>query len=282
MAPKALVSGGGVVTIQFRGFETVAAHFAAIGATVGPMTAAIVGIYASEIARVARELHLPHFDTGATYFSISAGERGIGGADVQILGGEAIASVGTVETYDPQTTPSPQARLLEFGFRHVNSDNRIIQYPFMLPAARSVGPEFASAMFRMIAIGAGQGALGVPAAVSGDTLFMRQLSSLRSGLYSNAKMLGDLNVIFGSSALGGLRSFEYGLARPLGDVQATMRGAIGTRITHRTIGRFSGAGISTSRSAILSGPSSSFSSGSQRIYNRFVGRSLGGGLRGAL
>jgi len=265
--------------IELQGFNALANHFHGVADTIGPMTVAILGAVADETASIARQLELPHFLTGATFFSISAGERGSGVADVMAGEGGYYADVGTVETNDPETSPSPQARLLEFGFRHV-ATGQFIQYPFVLPAAYAVMPKFEDLSVQMMqmAIG-GRSAITSPLA---NAAIHGHASNMRGFLYSSSKFLGDLNVIVGSPWIGSLRSYGYMLARGMGDIDSIMRGAIGTRFTFRVAGRFTGAGISTTRSAILSGPSAQFSASSQRIYNRFAGHELGAGLRGSL
>jgi len=67
-------------------------------------------------------------------------------------------------------------------------------------------------------------------------------------------------------------------ARAAGDIEAVVRGAIGTRIERRVVGHFASGGIRASVSSQISGPSSSFSASSQRIYNRVAGGFAGRGL----
>jgi hypothetical protein len=262
--------------IELRGFNAVATHFQGAAAALGPVATAIVGLTGSELARLAREIHLPHFLTGATFFSISAGERGSGVVDVHSDGGAIYVDVGTVE--NPQASPTPQARLIEFGFIHKDT-GQFIQYPFMIPAAMAIKPLFEQTMVNAISIVVGAKRTG-RSPLSSDAL-SAELSAARNTLYSSAKFLGDLNVIIGSPFLASVRSFAYMTARGLGDLDAGMRGAIGARITRRVTGRFTGAGISTTRSAILSGPSASHAASSQRIYNRLAGAGIGRGLREA-
>lgn len=272
--------GGGTVIIKTQGFKAVADHFLTAGIIINPVTISIVGAAASEIARVARPIELPHFLTGATFFSISAGDRGSGMAQVHVGAGEVYAEVGTVASGNLEQSPAPQDRLLEFGFVHAGS-GQFIQYPFMIPAALIVAPMFEQAMFQMAQIIANKRSTASAPLIIGSPAGPT-LQAARSRLYSSAKFLGDANVFIKSPLIGSLRSWEYAMARGLGDIDSAMRGAIGTRISMRVVGRFTGAGMSVTRSAILSGPSSSFAASSQRIYNRFAGHEVGAGLRGAL
>jgi hypothetical protein len=115
------------------------------------------------------------------------------------------------------------------------------------------------------------------AASTGNALF----GSFRNFLYTYSKFLGDVQV-FGSFGPGVAASRGAALkgARALGDVQSGMTGAIGTRVTHRFVGRFAAQGISTTISTSLSGPSGSSVGSSSRLYNRIRGQAFGKGLGG--
>src|SRR3990172_6677249 len=122
------------VTIRMQGFNAAAAHLNQVAVGLNPQIVYILGAVGEQTARTARAFEQSHFLSGATYFSITAGERGSTIADVHHDGSETYVDVGVAEGDGPEQSASPQAYLQEFGYIHVGS-GRWIQNPFLIPAA---------------------------------------------------------------------------------------------------------------------------------------------------
>jgi len=264
------IAGGGIsVTFVVQGDRAVIEHFANIAITAGPMLEATVGQAGTFLANLAAEIHRPNIDTQATFDSINAGVEG------------SPTRLPSVKTHKPgmysvDVGPTTfYSRFQEFGFVHYLS-GKWIQNPFMMPAADVTQPLFEQAVIQIAEIAATRTFFGGPIA-GGRIGPGSHLSGVRDKLYSANKFAGDLKVI--GVNLGGFRTWSLTAARMLGDANSLMRGALAQRFTHRFTGRFVSGGLSTTRSAILSGPSSQFSSSAQRIYNRVSGGVLGRGLR---
>lgn len=258
------------VTFEVQGLNATIDHFAAVAEYTEELTRGVVQVAGQWIAETAKQIHEPNIDTGATRDSIDGGRAGSTLPIVFSGGGSTWAVIGAG---DEGGASDPQALLLEIGFIHTGG--QWIQFPYLFPAADSVAPAFFDGM-RQVASVADQLRHGSGRVGSGmnDTL-----ARIRNQLYSTSKFLGDLQIFGPIPGVGGFRTGALSLARVLGDVDAVMRGAMSTRILRRVEGRFTAGGLSTTRSAVLSGPPSGFAGGAQRIYNRLLGGSVGGVLR---
>ncbi len=256
--------------VIIQGDRALTEHWITIASTVDPLMNSIVGQSAQFMANLAANIHQPHIDTGETFASINAGVENSPDREARVLSGFGIhvAEIG------PTT---PQARFLEFGFTHVNS-GRFIQYPFMLPAADITAPLFIDASAQVAELAVNRFFFSGP--IAGATQPTGILNGLRAGLYTFSKFAGDARVA--GIDFGGIRGAGLSAARAIGDINSIMRGAISTRITHRATGRFATGALSTTRSAVITGPSSQFTASAQRIYNRVSGRGTGQTLAGRI
>lgn len=255
------------VTIVMQGQRVLMDHFFAFAQNADPIVQQLVVFFGEGLKEVAKEIHTPNIDTQATYDSISAGPDP-GGPPMPFRaeeGGWAV-DVGPFTEYAP---------FQEFGFTHYLS-GAWIQNPFMMPAADVIEPLFGDAMYQLAEVADDRRFFVGPAAQSGAA---PMLGGLRNFLYSYSKFAGDIQIL-GVGGLSGSRGAALRGARMIGDVNAGMRGAIGTRFTRRFTGRWASQGISAYTSTNFSGPSSAFSGSSMRIYNRIRGQALGQGLRG--
>ncbi len=254
------------MTITIQGARVVEQHFAAVAAATAVMAPFFVGLFGGFLQETAKAIHQPHRDSGDTYESITAGQDPGQAPFVFVADGGPAVDVGPSTFYAP---------FQEFGFIHWITGNFIIN-PFMVPAADATAPLFFDAFIQMAEIAANRTTF-TGAASTGNALF----GPFRSFLYTYSKFLGDVQV-FGSLGPGVAASRGAALkgARGLGDVQSGMTGAIGTRVTHRFVGRFAAQGISTTISTSLSGPSGSSIGSSSRLYNRIRGQAFGKGLGG--
>lgn len=246
------------VTITVMGANAVATDLYTVVAVTPALARAVVETSGALMANLAKEIHRPHIDTGVTYDSIMALD--------------AVESAGSIYIDVVAGTPNtPQARLLEYGFLHEPSGD-FIQYPFMIPASDSIAPIFESAMVRVVEVLLNRSRNSVAAGPS----FNSALSGARSSLYSLSRFLGDVRIFFPEFGAS-IRQGALTTAQLLGDTQAIMRDAIGTRITRRIEGR----AITSvrSQSVTISGPDSDYTSAANRIYNRIAGRQAGEALR---
>jgi hypothetical protein len=125
---------------------------------------------------------------------------------------------------------------------------------------------------------AGSNAAGrsnIPSPLDEHSTLHRLFGNIRGHLYNDAKLLGDIAVLGGKSFIGPTRARMYGLAQILGDVQASMTGAIGSRasrrLTGKTTGRLIGVGSRTvSVNKIYSAPVGG--TAGRRVYTRLAGR----------
>lgn len=254
------------MTIILQGHRVLAEDMYTMALLMPPLVAETVRFFGSVLVDVAREVHTPNIDTRATYDSISAGPVPGGPAMIFPVGLGTGIDVGPFTTYAP---------LLEFGFVHVGSGEFIFN-PFMVPATDIITPVFFDTMIQLAEIAQFRRTLVGPAALSPASGI---LSGLRGGLYSASKFIGDVQV-FGFRGLSSVRGGLLVAAQSLGDVNATMRGAIGHRISRRVVGRFAGRGLHANVSTTLSGPGRKWTGTSMRIYNRISGRGFGAALRG--
>jgi hypothetical protein len=254
------------MTITIQGARAVEQHFAAVAVATAVMAPFFVGLFGGFLEQTAKAIHEPNRDTGDTYESITAGQEPGQAPFVFFTDDGPSVDIGPSTLYSP---------FLEFGFVHWRTGDFIIN-PFMIPAADATSPLFFDAFVQMAEIAANRTTFS-GAAGAGNAPF----GAFRGFLYNYSKFLGDIQV-FGSFGPGVAASRGAALkgARGLGDIQSGMTGAIGTRVTHRFIGRFAAQGISTSISASLSGPSSSYIGSSNRLYNRIRGQAFGRGLGG--
>ncbi len=241
-----------------QGQRVLTEHFYVVAAITPPMLQAVVEFFGHYLAATAREIHLPHWDTGDTWRSIMAGPV------IPILGGGAInVSAGT-----------EQARFLEFGFVH-HATGQWIFNPFMIPAADVVAPQFYDAVEQIIGIASNRRFLSGLVARS-DAQPM--LASVRGLLYAYSKWAGDIQAL-GFQGLSRSRGFALKGAQGIGNIQAFSAGTGVARALRVGIGR---AGGSLGRSGVVSGfaPNAALSGPSARIYNRIGGRAFGGVLSG--
>jgi len=241
-------------TFEVQGLNTLVEHWDTVAALTEALTPAVLDFYADVTVHNARQF--VRKDTWATHDSIDKGS------------GVVRSAIGDYSVWMGASTL--QSRFLEFGTIKMQA------YPFMIPAIELIEKDYVRA-FRDIAgiADAVAGRVRIRGDVGKDGRVRSPISRLRSGLYSTSKALGDVSVFGGRSFLSPIRSFELGAARLLGDVSAVMRGTLNTRISRRLQGRATGRlrGFGSSSlfasktySELPGGP------GSERVYNRFVGR----------
>ena len=246
----------GLGTLQLyatmQGQRAVTQDLFVLSTIIPAMIRAVVPYFGVVLAETAKEIHLPHIDTQATYNSIKADGYTV------IPGGAAIdVSVST-----------PQAKFLEFGFVHHLSGNWI-HNPFMIPAADAVTPYFVDAIQQIAGVAVGGRFLSGPVATSPAAGI---LASTRGLLYSYSKFAGDIQVL-GFSGLSASRGYAVKGAKGIGNIQAIQGGTLSGRAARLLGGRVGGAAL---RGGSFGGGILSGSSG--RIYNRISGRALGGSL----
>lgn len=251
-------------TITIQGDGLVVRDFLANAAFIGPASRGVLSFSADLLANTAREIHRPNIDTQATFNSI--------GKDTSTSPDGIVENRGVFHVdVGPETDYS---RFLEYGFVHYRS-GKFIQYPFMMPAADVVTPLYFTAMEQVVEVLATRRAFTNPIAIAGAGT---QLDRIRGLLYSFSKLAGDLKILgIDSQAIRRGRGLALSTSRALGDVDAVMRGAIGTRIDRRVVGHFASGGLRATVSAQLSTPSA-FSTTATRIYNRISGSVAGRGL----
>jgi len=264
----AAASSGGIgMTVYLQGAGVTTDHFLAVAAMSDPIVRELVLYFGEATKEVAKQIHQPNIDSGETYDSISAGpDPGGPPAVFPADGGGWAIDVGPFTEYSV---------FQEFGFTH-HLSGEWIQNPFMIPAADYIEPMFGDAMYQLAEIAGDRRWFTGPAAASGAGAV---LGSFRGLLYSYSKFAGDIRIL-GFGGLSGSRGVALRGAQALGDLDAGMKGAIATRVSRRFVGRFSSGGISAVTSGSIVGPSSAFTGGSARIYNRVRGRVFGRSLRG--
>ena len=245
--------------IIIQGLNAVIEDQLAVAQLVHNGAGAIVDFTADLLGNLAKEIHRPHIRTGATFNSIGKTEAGTRTEGF----GNWVAEVG------PETL---QAKLLEFGFVHVQS-GRFIQFPFLIPAAEIIEPLMEQAMVQLVEV-AGQ-RRSFTNLIARDSGAQDILGSLRNSLYSFSKFAGDIAVL--GVGLPG-RSAALRGARLIGDVTSGMQGAIGRRISFRIAGSFASRGIRARLATRVQGPPGSFQGASSRIINRISGRISGRGI----
>lgn len=235
---------------------------------VGPLAYEIVDFYGQNVKENAQRF-VP-IDTQATWLSIHTGDAGGGGINGGPVpdGPPVVVGDGWSIDIGPTTYYAP---FLEWGTVHM------APRPFMLPALGLVEQPFVLSMFDLAKLADQFNTLGK---ASESPSVRSMLNQVRSGLYTTAKFMGDINAIVPGTPFGG-RSALYGSARLLGDVNSVIGGTVRSRISRRMAGRVTGrlAGVgsaSLSASATYSGLPGG--SGGVRIYNRISGRVLSSGL----
>ena len=254
------------MTIILQGQRVVTEDMFTLAAMMPPLVAEIVRFFGSVLVDVARMIHTPNIDTKETYDSISAGPQPGGPAVIFPVGFGTGIDVGPFTSYAP---------FQEFGFVHYQT-GQFIQNPFMIPAADIIEPVFFDTMMQAVEVAQFRRTLSGPAALSPASGI---LTGFRGGLYSASKFIGDVQV-FGFRGLSKFRGAALTGAQSIGDVNATMRGAIGSRIVRRVTGRFAAGGLHANVSTTMTGPGREWTGASMRIYNRISGRAFGGALRG--
>ena len=239
------------VTFEVQGLETLVEHWFTVAALTDALTPGVLDFYADVITHNARQF--VRKDTWATHDSINKGNgvirSGMGDYSVWI-GAETI-----------------QARFLEFGTVNMPA------YPFMIPAIDMVEKDFIRAFGDIAKIAdtvTGQASLRGD--VGRDGRIRSPISSLRSGLYSVSKVLGDISVFGGREFLSPIRAFALQGARMIGDVNSLMSGAVGMRVSHRLRGRATGRLQGFGSASLSASRTYTGSLGGQRVYNRLVGR----------
>lgn len=250
------------VTIEVQGVNTMVQHLETARMIVNQITPQIVAVSTALGVSYAREI-VP-WRTGATSWSIHADP-------VKNFGGSYWAE------YGPTT---PYARFLEWGT--INMTPR----PFMIPSADQVASPFIMAMMELAKVvdkhsGSSLSRGGPSGQILNDPVVQSHFTGLRSFLYSTSKYLGDIVVLGGAGLINPMRSDMLRLSRALGDVNATMKGAVGMRIQTRLSGRASARIIGFGRASIFGGGtySASFAtSGGSRAYQRIAGSVSGSAL----
>ena len=238
-------------TIEVQGLNAVIEHLYTVAALTNQLAPGVVDFYADVVVHNARQF--VRKKTWATHDSIKSS-------------GVVTSQMGDFSAWI--SAESVPARFLEFGTINMPA------YPFMIPAIDMIEKDFIRAFIDIAKI---PDQLSSRVSLSGDvgrdSRVKSPISSLRSGLYSTSKFLGDIAVFGGRGAISPIRSFAITTARLLGDVNAAMTGQIGARFSTRLRGRATGrlAGFGSASLTASKSYSGSFT-GSQRIYNRFVGR----------
>ncbi len=186
--------------------------------------------------------------------------------EMRFPGGDIEAHMGPTTFYAPW---------LEFGWSRAGN---IYSFPFMIPASFKHQREFEDAHVDIMAVIAGHQPRTIGGPIGDDSRVTGSISVARKWLYTTEKALGDIMVIAGSPALRAIRGGLLTAAKELGDMQAIMNGAVGTRIATRISGRVTGRALGYSRTVFASKVYSGFPGGGgstsvgTRAYNRIVGR----------
>ena len=171
----------------------------------------------------------------------------------------------------PDTFYSP---FLEFGWL---SGGVYRSYPFMIPASYKHQDEFLIACIDVATVVANHGLATIKEPV-GNSTTNSIISTARKWLYSRSKALGDITVFTGASVTSPMRSAMLTMAKELGDLNAIMNHAIGTRISTRISGAFTGRALGLTRTISVNKSYSAYPGGGnsgavgQRVQNRFLGR----------
>lgn len=258
---KANVRARGPITtvITVQGLNAVIEDQVAVAQIIHNGAGAIVDFTAKLGSEFAKEIHRPHIRTGATFNSISQTEAGT----------RSEGFGNWVSEFGPETL---QAKLLEFGFVHIQS-GRFIQFPFLIPAAEIIEPLMEQAMVQLVEVAGNRRQF--TNSIARDSGAQDMLSSLRNSLYSFSKFAGDI-AVFGVRLPG--RSAGLRAARLIGDVKAGMRGALGRRVSFRISGSFASRGLRAQIQTRVVGPSGSFQGIGGRIINRISGQAVGRGI----
>ena len=239
------------VTFEVQGLNTLTQHWFTVAALTDQLAPGVCDFYADVIVHNARQF--VRKDTWATHDSINKGN------------GVIRSAMGDYSVWIGAETP--QARFLEFGTVNMPA------FPFMIPAIDMVEKDFIRAFGDIARIAdtvTGQASLRGD--VGRDGRIRSPISSLRSGLYSLSKFLGDISVFGGREFLSPIRAFALRGARALGDTNALMQGAVGMRISHRLRGRATGRLQGFGSASLNFSKTYTGGLGGQRIYNRFMGR----------
>ncbi len=252
---------------ELQGVNVLSEHFFAMAELAQSFFPQLLDVTADIGIEHAREL-VP-YDSGDTYRSINK-EPG-----VISKGQKGEWSI----RYGPTTFYSP---FLEYGTRFMSPR------PFMIPSGDLAEVVFIRSVLAFFQLfdtnNAGRGFGGgdpIASQALNDPRIKGSVSSVRSGLYSTAKFLGDVSVFGGRNFIGPSRARMYALAQGLGDVSSVMNRTLNQRITRRmqgrAVGRLAGFGTASlsfgkSYSAFPGGE------GGRRVYQRAVGRTSSIGL----
>ena len=244
------------VIFEVQGLGAVIEHWQTTAQLTLELTPGVLDFFADVITHNARQFVRKR--TWATHDSINK-DPGV----YQVGRGNFVVDIGPTTFY---------SRFLEWGTLKMSAK------PFMVPAIDMATPDYFRAMEDIARIPDQLApAVGLSGKVGSDPRVTGPISSLRSGLYSASKFLGDIAIFGGASIIRPIRGGILSMARLLGDVSSVMNGTIGMRFSHRLRGRATGRLQGFGSASLTASRTYSGSiSGGQRIYNRFVGRQTQG------
>jgi hypothetical protein len=243
------------ITWVVQGLRTNVQHWIGMAAMADNLVEAAVADTAQDIAREATALvryEDPDLNTREPH------TRDTIYYEVWKEGNQVVGEVGATTT---------AARMMEFGFFRGGTFH---QYPFLMPAADKYAPLFYARMAMIGWVAAGMPIHLLPEA---SPQVVSTITQMRTFLYSFSRFVGDVQIFGKSQTLQAARGYALAGARSLGDISASMRGALLTRVSHRFFGRFSGYGIRSYTPAHATAQIGG--SGALRLYNRFAGRVIG-------
>lgn len=246
--------GQSTVKIEMQGFDTLITDLETVSWALPSAAEKATAAGAAMVASIAREIHAPHVLTGETRDSIN---------EEMVAAGTWEVSVGTL-----------QGRLLEYGFLHTG--DVWVQYPFITPAHDMVLPLLFNIYDDIANIALAPNA---PTTVSGPPEIAgpvnAHFSAIRSQLYSYSRFSGDLRVI-GITLPG--RQLALTSSRFLGDINSSMKSAIGQRVTARFAGSWATHGLRASLTASTTTSVGFQFPAAARGWNRLSGRVTGVGF----
>jgi hypothetical protein len=198
-------------------------------------------------------------DTGATEASMANDPT------VSFPGNDIVADMGPSTYYAP---------FLEFGW---SQGGNFKIYPFMIPAHQYHEIDFINGCIDAVGIALGERPYVMRPPLGNDPKVTSTISRARAFMYSSSKALGDVQAFTGWSQLGTIRAGQLLIAKELGDLNAIMKGAVGTRISTRLTGYVTGRGLGYTRTVYGDRSYSVLPGGGDgnvgaRAYNRIAGR----------